>query len=193
MSANKQDAGGEVTNPDNVGGLPELPEPVIEVRYHTTANAEHVIREDVSADAYYTADQMRAYGELSRAAPAGGDDVDTLLALVPRPAMSHHKMDDAEEREIKRVNRFRDRVIENIKAHCASRPDSAPAGSGEVTLDGRAEMLARDFHETYERLAPSFGYETRKETRQFDPSTPNGCLMIAVCSALLRKLQQGAE
>ena len=27
------------------------------------------------------------------------------------------------------------------------------------------EQLARRFHETYERLAPSFGYETRPDTR----------------------------
>lgn len=40
---------------------------------------------------------------------------------------------------------------------------------------------ARRFHEAYERLAPSFGYETRKETRAFDPESPNGKLMIAVC------------
>lgn len=46
------------------------------------------------------------------------------------------------------------------------------------------EQLARRFHETYERLAPSFGYETRTETRQFDSTTPNGKLMIAVCSEL---------
>ena len=46
------------------------------------------------------------------------------------------------------------------------------------------EGLARRFHEIYERLAPSFGYETRKETREFDPTTPNGRLMIAVCSEI---------
>lgn len=48
-----------------------------------------------------------------------------------------------------------------------------------------AEALARRFHEAYERLAPSFGYETRKETREFDRTTPNGQLMIAVCAAIM--------
>ena len=48
----------------------------------------------------------------------------------------------------------------------------------------RARELAVRFHDTYERLAPSFGYETRQETRQFDPETPNGRLMIAVCAEL---------
>jgi hypothetical protein len=42
------------------------------------------------------------------------------------------------------------------------------------------QELARRFHETYERLASSFGYETRIGTRSFDPDTPNGRLMIAV-------------
>lgn len=48
--------------------------------------------------------------------------------------------------------------------------------------------LAIMFHEIYERLAPEFGYETRKETRAFDPETPNGQLMQAVCSEIIDKL-----
>lgn len=51
-----------------------------------------------------------------------------------------------------------------------------------------ALSLAVRFHETYERLAPSFGYETRTETRAFDPTTPNGRLMVAVCGELLLAL-----
>lgn len=43
------------------------------------------------------------------------------------------------------------------------------------------EEIARLFHDTYERLAPEFGYETRKDTKQFDPNSPNGKLMVAVC------------
>jgi len=45
--------------------------------------------------------------------------------------------------------------------------------------------LALRFHETYERLAPSFGYETRTDTRAFDPESKNGRLMVAVCAELL--------
>lgn len=45
--------------------------------------------------------------------------------------------------------------------------------------------LAKKFHDTYERLAPQFGYETRGDTKRFDPETPNGRLMIAVCSEVL--------
>jgi len=51
-----------------------------------------------------------------------------------------------------------------------------------------SEELARKFHETYERLAPSFGYETRKETKDFVPTSANGMLMIAVCSEVLEGL-----
>jgi hypothetical protein len=50
--------------------------------------------------------------------------------------------------------------------------------------------LANLFHETYERLAPGFGYQTRPETRQFDPESPNGRLMIAVCGEILQTLRR---
>jgi len=48
-----------------------------------------------------------------------------------------------------------------------------------------ALQMAMIFHETYERLAPQFGYETRKETKEFDKDSPNGKLMIAVCEEVL--------
>ncbi len=41
--------------------------------------------------------------------------------------------------------------------------------------------IARKFHNTYEYLAPSYGYETSKATREFDPASPNGKLMQATC------------
>jgi hypothetical protein len=53
-----------------------------------------------------------------------------------------------------------------------------------------AEQLAILFHDTYERLAPDFGYETREETRKFDETTPNGRLMIAVCGEILKQLEE---
>lgn len=48
-----------------------------------------------------------------------------------------------------------------------------------------ALALAKQFHEAYERLAPSFGYETRPETREFDPDSVNGRLMVAVCQEVI--------
>lgn len=55
-----------------------------------------------------------------------------------------------------------------------------------------ALSLAILFHRNYERLAPSFGYATRDDTKQFDPSTPNGRLMVAVCAEIL-SMQASAE
>lgn len=55
--------------------------------------------------------------------------------------------------------------------------------------------LAEMFHETYERLAPSFGYVTRPETQTFHPDSANGQLMIAVCDEIMARLcvVQGLE
>lgn len=54
----------------------------------------------------------------------------------------------------------------------------------QIVPQGEPLELAVYFHEAYERLAPSFGYETRLETRAFDPDEPNGKLMVAVCGEL---------
>jgi hypothetical protein len=51
-----------------------------------------------------------------------------------------------------------------------------------------AEGLARRFHDLYEHFAPSFGYVTREDTQEFDPKTPNGRLMLAVCEKILMEL-----
>lgn len=50
-----------------------------------------------------------------------------------------------------------------------------------------AEGLAQRFHETYERLAPSFGYETRKASARPWAEVPeqNRALMVAVCQELV--------
>lgn len=60
----------------------------------------------------------------------------------------------------------------------------------EYVLDDKeaeARRMAWFFHDTYEQLAPSFGYETRPETRKFDPDSPNGQLMTEVCARWLAK------
>lgn len=54
------------------------------------------------------------------------------------------------------------------------------------------EALALKFHNTYERLAPSFGYETREDTREFKPASKNGKLMIAVCGEILGDVEKKA-
>jgi hypothetical protein len=50
-----------------------------------------------------------------------------------------------------------------------------------------AEMIARAFHEAYERLAPDFGYRTREESAKPWGQVPdqNKGLMVAVVQDLL--------
>lgn len=52
-----------------------------------------------------------------------------------------------------------------------------------------AEKLALMFHEIYEREAPCFGYETRSDTRNFDPGSDNGRLMISVCGQIINEFE----
>ena len=53
-----------------------------------------------------------------------------------------------------------------------------------------AEELARFFHDTYERLAPDYGYKTREESAVPWEDVPqdNKQLMTATCAEVLRKL-----
>lgn len=68
------------------------------------------------------------------------------------------------------------------------------AALSRPAVDVDAATLARIFHDAYERLASSFNYETRQETRAFDPDSPNGRLMIATCEEVRRHLSpNGAE
>jgi hypothetical protein len=55
-----------------------------------------------------------------------------------------------------------------------------------VSASPQPEKLAKLFHETYERLAPQFGYETRKESAKAWADVPpnNRRLMLAVCAEL---------
>lgn len=55
------------------------------------------------------------------------------------------------------------------------------------------EAIARRFHESYERLAPSYGYETREDTKEFDPESKNGRLMTAVCGEIAEAIERAAE
>lgn len=57
----------------------------------------------------------------------------------------------------------------------------------EAALVDPAEVLARRFHEAYERLAPDFGYETRPESAVPWEQVPeaNRRLMIAVVKEVM--------
>ena len=58
-----------------------------------------------------------------------------------------------------------------------------------------ARELARQFHQAYERLAPQFGHETRKESAVPWDKVPekNRSLMTAVCGELLADLRAEDE
>ena len=64
-------------------------------------------------------------------------------------------------------------------------PAAPPAGTDLTRIF--AELMERRFHETYERLAPTFGYETRPESAVPWDQVPeqNRELMVAVCAELL--------
>lgn len=72
--------------------------------------------------------------------------------------------------------------VTDIKTH----PTPPPAEG-----DTFAEDLARRFHNVYENCAPRFGYETKDETKEFDPTSSNGKLMIHVCGVVGRALVDG--
>ena len=55
------------------------------------------------------------------------------------------------------------------------------------------EQVARDFHECYEAFAGAYGYKTREDTKEFDPASPNGRLMIAVCKEVVGKYLNVSE
>lgn len=78
----------------------------------------------------------------------------------------------------------------NMSAQCLMRnhpwkqENAQPHGRlGTMT----AEQIAQAFHETYERLAPDFGYKTREASAKpwADVPEQNKALMVAVVQALL--------
>lgn len=64
--------------------------------------------------------------------------------------------------------------------------EDAPAMHSRAEAPDADEELARAFHEAYERLAPSFGYETRKESSVPWEQVPenNRRLMTAVAGEM---------
>jgi hypothetical protein len=73
---------------------------------------------------------------------------------------------------------------------CADELEQALAAQPEPQSDH--ESHAKAFHEAYERLAPQFGYETRKESAVPWSDVPenNRKLMIAVCRELFSRAPQ---
>jgi hypothetical protein len=112
-------------------------------------------------------------------------------------------MSDRDERTILGFNpKSMNRIVINIAAKNSNTTDidfndfrvRVKTEDLIAAVDRRREIdaleLAILFHETYERLAPNYGYETRTETRKFDPNTPNGKLMVAVCDEIIKKISE---
>ena len=152
MNANKQDA----------GGLPELPK------------GDVAFREDCLSKWQYahSDEQMRAYGELCRAAPAGGDD------------LYRQACDSVEEWKARALEAEADIARIHAQINAENGPTfmgepvvSAPAGSGEVT----DEMVEAAYSAWQDAVRADRSMGNREAIRD------------ALEAALLRKLQQGAE
>lgn len=192
-----------MTNPDNVGGLPELPEPAAFMKRPSAQNSYN--REEP----YFTASQMRAYGELCRAAPAGGD-VECFVREMRTSKGSEFfvvvKRDGRELTPHMYTERWKAEYDVASWQHLlcgAPKPDilaygpsedSAPAGSWGVDLE--------EFREAVDLLRiTSLGGKRDCERHgtfphDFDRSLAKADRLLALIdshAALLRKLQQGAD
>jgi hypothetical protein len=92
-------------------------------------------------------------------------ELDSAMVLIGRIASAVEPRDD--ESVLDAVRRERERVAEL-----------------EAALRDDPERIARMFHETYERLAPEHGYETRRESAVPWEDVPenNLALMVAVAA-----------
>jgi hypothetical protein len=99
---------------------------------------------------------------------------------------------DVTEDEHIRHGRLMDELIKFILERERNDQARRDAVSLPKSLGRRVDALslATLFHETYERLAPSFGYVTRPETREFNATSDNGKLMVATCEAVLDILKE---
>lgn len=159
MNANKQDAGGEVTNPDNVGGLPLLFSSGEWLHVPTGYRCDSTELDAAAFNAF------QAYGELCRAAPAGGE-------------CQHEWQPDADVMNARYCPKC------DVTQTIPRKPNvSAPAGSGEVD---DAEAL-REFTEYFVKNYPG------PHTVIMDPNWHAPKIFRAAKRALLRKLQQGAD
>lgn len=50
------------------------------------------------------------------------------------------------------------------------------------------KKITLEFHKVYEELAPQFGYETRKDTKDFDFNSDNGKLMYATVEKVVEPI-----
>lgn len=64
-------------------------------------------------------------------------------------------------------------------------------------MDKEIMELTKKFHDTYEKLAKGYNYETRDDTKKFNINSNNGMLMYAtvneIISPLLKQLKKKQE
>lgn len=104
----------------------------------------------------------------------------------PTDEQIRHIYEDAHIRAPRSVSPYERRAIARRALFEAGR--SAGRSDGiTVPRDLTPESLAKQFHELYEALAPTFGYETRKASAVPWDQVPeqNRNLMTAVCAELL--------
>lgn len=119
-------------------------------------------------------------GDIHRAPP---------LALTLRGYIQH-----APERWRAHMAAAADQVEEvaRLRADLAAARALLDARPKQWWLPWEPQEVARRFHLAYETFAPDFGYETRPDTKVFDPYSPNGQLMIAVVRCVLIEQAQDA-
>jgi|SRR5690606_9116531 len=76
-------------------------------------------------------------------------------------------------------------LVEMLRASLKKNKDYE---SSQLEPPVSGQQLAEQFHKLYEGLAPQFGYETKEETKTFNPESNNGKLMIAVSEQILKWL-----
>lgn len=124
------------------------------------------------------------------------EKIESLVTLAKAAGDYINLPPNGEPGEIAHYNETRSKLREAYDAFCEWRHDEpyaideikAALSAREHTM--KPEALAELFHVTYERLAPSFGYETRKESAVPWNTVPeqNKQLMIAVSTHILQAL-----
>jgi hypothetical protein len=133
--------------------------------------------EDQGAAAQGSITELRQYVEqLVEQVQAGQQDYSNAVSLL-RKAWRWFKEESEDGTPDSDAWKMRDLIADYLVGK-----GEPPAGPPAL-----AAALAQRFHETYERLAPYFGYRTRKESAVPWEKVPeaNRRLMIAVCAELL--------
>lgn len=142
-----------------------------------TGRERQLIREDIPA---LIAEVRRLAKGLARA-----DECIVAFEKVTAERMQAELAAAREERNLAKIRtRWQEKLVEQRDAELAALRATPPA----------PETIAQLFHEAYERLAPSFSYETRKASAVpwSDVPAQNKALMIAVAGEVSAALRAGA-